>query len=142
MPYNSTHRGRFTRGFIAVPTRDPSVHSSSTQHTERGQLYWLKDSWRPASDEPELAMLAYLKTKGVPHLPDVICGGDILSDGKSQETINDLFSNDPDATWMRPATDIRHMIHHRIVQRLLIPLNQVESARELLRVGRDVLEGM
>ena len=142
MPYNSTHRGRFTRGFIAVPARDPSAHGPSTQDTEKGQLYWLKDSWRPASDEPELAILAYLKTKGVPHLPDVICGGDILSDGKSQETINDLFSNDPDATWMRPATDIRRMIHHRIVQRLLIPLNQVESARELLRVGRDVLEGM
>ena len=149
MPYNSTHRGRFTRGFIAVPAppshgraRDRAHSGPSGQDDDKGKLYWLKDSWRPIRDKPELLIFADLKKKGVPHLPDIICGGDILSDGKRQETSNDLYWIDPDATWLRPVTDLRHMIHHRIVQRLLIPLNQVESARELLRVGRDVLEGM
>ena len=149
MPYNPTHRGRFTRGFIAVlapPThgraRDRARSGPSGQDDDKGKLYWLKDSWRPIRDKPELMIFADLKKKGVPNLPDVICGGDIFSDGKRQETRNDLYWIDPDATWLRPVTDLRHMIHHRIVQKLLIPLNQVESARELLRVGRDVLEGM
>ena len=32
------------------------------------------------------------------------------------------------------------MIHYRIVSELLIPIDAVQDARELLRVGKDILK--
>ncbi|KAK7688404.1 hypothetical protein QCA50_008777 [Cerrena zonata] len=146
IPFNLASCGRLTRGFIAVPTRSPacdrySMHNydSSTSGDQKGKLYWLKDCWRPANGESESSIYRYLAEKNVPNLPEVVCGGDVEMDGEIQETENDSFLTDPNAIWRRPTGEIQHMVHHRIVQGLLIPLWYAESAKELLRAGRDAL---
>lgn len=149
-PLNFVPCGRFTRGFIAVPA--PSTPFSDQRsasddgepetptNNPKGKLYWLKDCWRPASGESESDMYRHLKESNVPNLPEIICGGDVIVDGEVQETDNDSLLTDPDATWRRPTAIIRPMVHHRIVQGLLIPLDYVEDAQVTLRAGRDVLE--
>ena len=137
--------GRFTRGFIATPASldDPPEQTHPTvspSAVKKGRLFWLKDSWRPADDDSELSVYNQLKAKGVPNLPEIICAGDILCDAASQDSLNSTVLSDlHDHTWARPTKPIHHMIHHRIVSVLLIPLTSVRNARELLLVGRDIL---
>lgn len=145
VPYNTAPCGRFTRGFIAVrvlPDQRSGRPSrrTSTSNDRKGKLDLLRDCWRPANNDSELTMYDYLREKNVPNLPEVICGGDVLEDEKAQEMENDLLLTDPSVVWRRPTTDVQHRIHYRIIQGLLIPLWHAESARELLRAGRDVLE--
>lgn len=141
IPVNSLPCGRFTRGYIAVPV--PSDRCNDTEDTDKGKLFWLKDSWRPDSSESEASIYYELKAKGVPNLPDVRCAGDILVDSCTQETVNDTVLSDPGTEcWRQPTGTIHHMIHVRIVAGLLIPFDYVENARELLLVGRDALYGM
>ena len=147
--------GRFTRGFIAVPiasalssTGAPAASAnvensggdSQSQNVGDGRLYWLKDCWRPANSESETAMYKHLDSTKVPNLTEVICGGDVYFDGTLQQTENDSLLVDPKVAWRRPTLPIRRMVHHRLVQALLIPLYSDLNERELLRVGRDVLE--
>ena len=141
--------GRFTRGFIATlislepPTSLPQLgEPQNAARTPHGQahLYWLKDSWRPSCSESELSIYHKIKTRGVPNLPDIVCAGDILTEALPQSTLNDtMISGHSDYSWARPTKPIRHMIHHRIVSRLLIPITAIRDARELLLVGRDIL---
>ena len=137
--------GRFTRGFIATPAisndcTPPNGGHQETLHNDRANLFWLKDSWRPTCTESEISIYHKLKAKGVPNLPDIVCAGDILDEGVHQGTLNDsLLSDCNDSFWARPTKTIRHMVHHRIVSGLLIPLTSVRNARELLLVGRDIL---
>ena len=148
IPINSSPCGKFTRGFIAVPlpaTSEPMANSGSTARTtlrsavsENGKLYWLKDSWRPTDREPELAIYRCLQETKVGHLPEIICGGDVAVDSVTQETENDRLP--VDSSWRRPARAVRHRVHHRIVQGLLIPLWHAETTKDLLRAGRDALE--
>lgn len=149
IPANLLPCGRFTRGFIAT-TASSSATLPGTQraHTrkrgqplsENGRLFWLKDCWRPDSVESEASVYYGLKARGVPNLPNIRCAGDVLVGATLQETINDALLSDRNTnSWRRPTGHIHHMIHHRIVAELLIPLNGVENARELLLVGRDVL---
>ena len=57
-------------------------------------------------------------------------------------TTNDTLFSDPGVdSWVRPTMPVRPMIHHRIVSGLLIPLQYAENAKDLLLVGRDVLNG-
>ncbi|KAK7688398.1 hypothetical protein QCA50_008771 [Cerrena zonata] len=150
IPFNLAPCGRFTRGFIAVPAQPP-IHDKHYRNNagdftisgdQKGRLYWLKDCWRPANGESESSIYRYLAEKNVPNLPEIICGGDVSMDGEIQETENDSFLTNPNAIWRRPTGEIQHMIHHRIVQGLLIPLWYAESAKELLRAGRDALKTM
>ena len=141
--------GRFTRGFIATPAisndRTSTSHDGGHQKTlhppeDKANLFWLKDSWRPTCTESEISIYHKLKAKGVPNLPDIVCAGDILDEGARQGTSNDSLLSDCNASsWARPTKPIRHMVHHRIVSGLLIPLTSVRNARELLLVGRDIL---
>ena len=127
--------GRLTRGFIATPALT-EIDSDTT----KGRLFWLKDCWRNASCESETSIYFDLRAKNVPNLPDVVCAGDVKSARCVQETENDTLNDDPEAaSWRRLTEDIRHMIHHRIVSGLLIPLENLENAKDLLLVGRDVL---
>ena len=69
--------------------------------------------------------------------------GDVLYDDLRQETLNDSLLNDRTAdTWRRPVQMIHHMIHYRVVSELLIPIDQVEDAKELFFVTRGILNGM
>ena len=145
-PVNSLPCGRFTRGFIAVPLAS-GEHGShkSRARSEKGRLFWLKDNWRPSSSESEVSVHRRLKAKGVPNLPDIACGGDVSVSGIIQETIDDTILAHPEAdSWLRPLANgtIQHMIHHRIVSGILIPLDHVKNAKDLLLTGRDVLKSM
>ena len=138
--------GRFTRGFVATPV-SPSIrcgkdHDTPHSQYQKGVLYWLKDSWRPSSGESEISIYSKLKERGVPNLPNIVCAGDIIVDGVVQGTTNDTLFSDPGVdSWVRPTMPVRPMIHHRIVSGLLIPLQYAENAKDLLLVGRDVLNG-
>ena len=167
--------GRFTRGFIAVPTsadlaagvqdggnqdegnqdegnqdevnqdegnqdevnQDGVNQDGSRDQVGKGKLYWLKDYWRPENSESESSLYAHLKDSGVPNLPEVICGGDVYFGDDIQQTTNDSLAT---ARWVRPVFMVRRMVHHRIVQELLIPLSCIEDEKSLLRVGRDIME--
>ena len=130
---NSAPCGRLTRGYIATPI-------SPTEKSEKGKLYWLKDCWRSIRGDSETEKYSHLKNTGVPNLPELLCGGDVLTDDELQETENDSLVRYHGVSWTSPASPLQHMVHHRLVQGLLIPLWYVESAKELLRAGRDALE--
>ena len=141
--------GRLTKGFAATPisletpTSLPRLEEpQNPQNPPYGQanLYWLKDSWRPSCSESELSIYHKIKARGVPNLPDIVCAGDILTGVSHQDTLNDtILSGHDDHSWARPTKSIRHMIHHRMVSRILIPITTIRDARELLLVGRDIL---
>ncbi|KAK7688378.1 hypothetical protein QCA50_008751 [Cerrena zonata] len=149
IPTNALPCGRFTRGFIVTPAltapharRGITLRSEQPDH-RKGNLFWLKDSWRQSSYEPETSIYYDLKDKGVPNLPDIRCAGDVLVGSTVQETVNDTLLSDPSSkSWRRLTNTIHHMIHHRIVSNLLIPLDYVENAKELLLVGRDALNAI
>ena len=130
---NSAPCGRLTRGYIATPI-------SPTEKSEKGKLYWLKDCWRSDHDESEPTKYQYLKTAGVPNLPELVHGADIIVENELQKTENYLLLQDDKILRAPRSSRPQRMVHHRLVQGLLIPLWYVESARELLRVGRDTLE--
>ena len=149
IPVNSSPCGRFTRGFIATPLcTDETLLSRKSKKYRRpskpsGKLFWLKDCWRPDSIESETSMYYKLRAKGVSNLPDIIRAGDVSFEEQVQHTSNDrLISKQKPPAWMRPNSRIRRRIHHRIVAEMLIPLDNIQSVRELLLVGRDILHGM
>lgn len=143
--------GQMSQGFIATPLtstvaksreglRSKATHTTIRSTAPEGVLFWLKDSWRPSFAESETSVIANLKAKGVPNLPDIRHGGDVLFETATQETLNDTLRFDPSTEpWRWKTNIIHHMVHCRIVSRLLIPLDEVKDARELLSVGRDVL---
>ena len=138
--------GRLTKGFAATPisletpTSLPRLEEPQNPPYGQANLYWLKDSWRPSCSESELSIYHKIKARGVPNLPDIVCAGDILTGASHQSTLNDTMLSDyNDHSWARPTKPIRHMIHHRMVSRLLIPITTIRDARELLLVGRDIL---
>ena len=131
--FNSAPCGRLTRGYVAVP-------ALLTEASKKGRLYWLKDCWRSDHDESEPTKYQYLKTAGVPNLPELVHGADIIVENELQKTENYLLLQDDKILRAPRSSRPQRMVHHRLVQGLLIPLWYVESARELLRVGRDTLE--
>ncbi|KAK7688394.1 hypothetical protein QCA50_008767 [Cerrena zonata] len=149
IPTNPLPCGRFTRGFIATPAssaphpQHDTTYESEQHAVKKGGLFWLKDSWRPSSGDSEASIYYNLKDRGVPNLPEIRRTGDVRVGSIVQETMNDTLLSDPSTkSWRRSTDTIRHMIHHRIVSGLLIPLEYVENAKELLLVGRDVLNAL
>ena len=143
---NSDPYGRLTRGYVVVPvsSMDRSANGDdmpSHKKCDKGKLYWLKDCWRTTKADSETEKYLHLKAAGVHNLPELVNGGDVLFGGEYQESENDSFLDDLDIPWTAASLNIQHMRHHRLVQSLLIPLWHVESARELVRAGRDSLEG-
>ncbi|KAK7688371.1 hypothetical protein QCA50_008744 [Cerrena zonata] len=148
-PANLSPCGKLTRGFIATPAEKTSVALDSNKEEDgmeqsdgdKGKLFWLKDYWRSASCVSELAMYHLLKNNRVPNLPHIRHAGDVKDGTCFQETTNDtLLSEKTAESWRRPTNITRHLIHLRIILELLIPLEEVENAKDLLLVGRDVME--
>ena len=132
--------GRFTRGFISTPATLQNDTAKGTQTVgEKANLFWLKDSWRPGCSESELSIYNKLKAKGVPNLPDIICAGDIQDGTALQSTLNDSVASERNHRRAQPKKPIHCMVHHRMVSQLLIPLTSVRNAKELLLVGRDIM---
>ncbi|KAK7688402.1 hypothetical protein QCA50_008775 [Cerrena zonata] len=145
IPTNHSPCGRFSRGFIAIPApsgvedEDDDTRETEQPDSEKGKLFWIKDSWRSSVVPAEVDIYAHLKAKNVPNIPKIYHAGDVLVGTSTQETLNDTLLSDPSTnSWRLPTGIIYHMIHYRIVQELLIPLDEIQSARELLCVGRDI----
>ena len=137
-PVNYSPCGSFSRGFFAVPLYTGTLKAT---HPDKGKLYWLKDSWRSDGVDSEASIYRLLKEKNVVNLPDIKCIGDVMEGEILQETLNDTLLQDETADeWRRPVHLIHHMIHYRLVTELLIPLNAIEDAQELLLVGRMTLD--
>ena len=136
--------GRFTRGFFAVPVSPPAILTNEKPPVlvgQKGKFYWLKDCWRPAIFESEYEIYTDLKAHDVPNIPEVICGGDVRFGGHVQQSKNATYLVNPQATWIRPTSRaLRPMIHHRIVEGLLIPFECIDNAEDLVRASRDITE--
>ena len=118
--------GRATRAYLAYSL------------TEQ-RLVFLKDSWRVAvmdlSDEDSI----YFKLieENVPHIPRVLCAGDVVVDGVVQETQTQALAQKSAAEWWVPCSSSRRHQHHRILQDLAYPLWTAANSQEYTEAFRD-----
>ncbi|GJE92050.1 hypothetical protein PsYK624_082030 [Phanerochaete sordida] len=125
--------GRGTRMFVA--------YDLVTQ-----QLRILKDAWRPDHEGciPEYAAYRDIERSKVDHVPKVVCGGDVLNrpEASPQVTITqDLAIGEESASWRRPPVseaNLRKLVHYRILEDIVLPLEQLNNSRELLEAFRDI----
>ncbi|KAI0689065.1 hypothetical protein BC835DRAFT_1370652 [Cytidiella melzeri] len=121
--------GRGTRGYVAVD-----------KQTE--EVLFLKDTWRVNHPlmKTESEVYRILEVYRVPHVPRIICGGDVKdSNGKTQVTISVAWA---ESQKLRVAyAKLRNHAHHRIVQRLAYPIESADNSKEYVTAFRDVLIG-
>ncbi|KAI0079079.1 hypothetical protein K474DRAFT_1659558 [Panus rudis PR-1116 ss-1] len=150
--------GCATRGFFGVEV--PIDNAAGKQGGKPSKLVFIKDTWRVDGDDADIENVVYadLAAHGVPHLPVVICGGDVCwefvendagevvgmqknSDGV-QETITQLLANasKKDVPWRRSCNSLRTLVHNRTVFELLYPIESVRDAKELVQVVRDLMK--
>lgn len=125
--------GRGTRSYIAYDTVDR-------------RLVMLKDTWAVTHPEftPETEVIEKLHHLGVSSLPDVICGGDVVSeDGKKQVTqIQDWAK--VAAVWRAPCAPpilMRTYIHRRIAEDIYFSMECVNDSKDMLLCFRDIIIG-
>lgn len=122
--------GRATRAYIAYDMK-----------TQR--LVFLKDTWRAETHELRVESRTYqeLKRRGVPHLPNVLYGGDVRNaDRQPQATLTDVYADD-DGDWRTTAGSFHRYIHHRIIQDIAYPIESALDARELIQAIHDIFCG-
>ncbi|KAI0077406.1 hypothetical protein K474DRAFT_1697693 [Panus rudis PR-1116 ss-1] len=151
--------GCATRGFIGVELPQASDKARNDDaSTKTSPLVFIKDTWRVDIDEEEIETNVYadLADHGVPHLPEIICGGDVgwyfekgedgeLSIKKAktvQKTVTQVWANKEGVQWRRKCLKLRTLVHHRIVQELLYPVKMARDARELVQVISDVTKSV
>ncbi|GJE92007.1 hypothetical protein PsYK624_081600 [Phanerochaete sordida] len=125
---HSSVLGRSTRAYIAYDL-------------QAQRLVFLKDSWRPIHPNlrAEFDTYSALRTHEVPHIPNVLFGGDIGDkDGQIQETWSQRFAT---AAWRLSDGRIEQHVHHRIVQDIAYPL-ETANERELVQALHDILLAM
>lgn len=107
------------------------------------RLVFLKDSWRP--DHPKLRAESKtyreLKMHNVPHIPNVLYGGDVRgSDRREQDTRTQELAS-VEEYWLAVTQHLERHVHHRIVQDIAYPLESALDVREFLQVLHDILLG-
>lgn len=120
--------GRATRNYLAF---DP----------QEGEMYVLKDTWRVDHGYlmPESEVYKTLKAHKVPHIPDVICAGDVKVNGEKQKTFTQEWAvNNRKRARSGP---LRTHYHHRIVQKFAYTIDVVCNSRQFISVMGDCLEG-
>ncbi|GJE91967.1 hypothetical protein PsYK624_081190 [Phanerochaete sordida] len=123
-----TLRGRSTRAYLAYDLADR-------------RLVFFKDSYRDDDVPvlPEFSTYERLRAHGVPHVPAVIYGGDVLdSSGQPQATTTQTWATVEDA-WRVTDLAFHRYIHHRIVQDIAYPLETARNERELMQAVHDAL---
>lgn len=122
--------GRATRGYVAYDR-------------EGCELYFMKDTWRTAyqGHDSEAEVYTKLNDQHIPHLPTILHASDVLSsDGASQCTVISMLALNGCA-WNRLIEhDIRPLAHHRIVQKLAVPLISARCSKEYAQAVCDVLD--
>ncbi|KAI0690210.1 hypothetical protein BC835DRAFT_1417939 [Cytidiella melzeri] len=120
--------GRATRGYVAV-----------SQEQDHAVLF-LKDTWRVNHHLllTETEVYKLLEKYGVPHVPRLICGGDVKgSDGKAQTTRSEAWTTYQ--TLPVGYSILRVHTHHRIVQRVAYPIESANNSKEYVTAFCDVV---
>ncbi|KAI0087887.1 hypothetical protein BDY19DRAFT_1057943 [Irpex rosettiformis] len=123
--------GRATQGYIAV----------EAQNSE--EVLFLKDSWRVHHElaKTETEIYRILERYGVPHIPRVICGGDVRGPGG-----DDQVQSTKSAQWIRRQdlpvgyANLRDHVHHRMVQRIAYPIEAATNSKQYTRAFSNVIE--
>lgn len=120
--------GRGTRAYLAYDLK-------------ARRLVLFKDTWRAKDDRQraESDILRDLHANDVPFIPKVLYGSDVLgTDGVPQQTVVETLSTEQ-AEWRRTDTPLLGHIHHRIVQDIFYPLQNVRDERELIQTLHDTI---
>ncbi|OBZ68919.1 hypothetical protein A0H81_11123 [Grifola frondosa] len=118
-----------TRGYVAFDTQDKT-------------LVYLKDQWRIDYDEKiEGDVIRTLNSKGVGHVPTLVCHGDIRDeDGEVQTSSNQIYWNTEEN--VEYYEDVPMMIHYRLVQKEVpCPLKDFGRSYDLVKIVSDCLQG-
>ncbi|KAI0794694.1 hypothetical protein C8Q74DRAFT_1366107 [Fomes fomentarius] len=121
--------GRCTRGYIALRLQDGKADSDS--------LCFLKDSWRPYVPQhvpqrarPEHVVYQLLAKHKVPHVPTLVCGGDVI--GSPKTVVQDFLL----VNGMKPVP----RIHYRLVTKeICVPVQEFRNFKELTYIFIDIL---
>ena len=122
--------GRATRAYIAYDLREE-------------RLVFLKDAWRIDHPKlrPEFDTYRDLKEHDVPHLPEILYGGDVPGVSvKTQRTVSQDFAIVEDE-WRISTGPLETLIHHRLVQEIAYPLESVAGVREFVQAIYNALCG-
>ncbi|GJE92077.1 hypothetical protein PsYK624_082300 [Phanerochaete sordida] len=120
--------GRSTRAYLAYDIK-------------ARRLVFFKDTWRANDDcqRAESDILRDLHANNVPFVPKVLYGSDVLgTDGVPQQTVVDELSTEQ-AEWRCTDTPLLGHVHHRIVQDIFYPLQNVRGERELIQALHDTI---
>ncbi|KAI0085030.1 hypothetical protein BDY19DRAFT_1050818 [Irpex rosettiformis] len=122
--------GRATQGYVAVDAQNSEV-------------LFLKDSWRVHHElaKTESEIYRILERYGVPHIPRMICGGDVQGPGE-----NDPVQTTKTVQWIQRQdlpvgyAHMRDHTHHRIVQRIAYPIEAATSSKQYTRAFYNVVQ--
>ena len=143
----NTPLGRATRGYIALelPKKSGGTKDESTSDPNKEPQLFLKDTWRVNHPllKAETHMYRLLESYGVPHVPRVICGGDVRdADGNTQDTICRQWAKKVQQRLGAIVfAELRDHRHHRIVQRLAYMIESAKNSKEMTKVFCDILKG-
>ena len=142
-----TPLGRATRGYIAfeLPKESGGTEDKTASDADQEPQLFLKDTWRVNHPllKAETHMYRLLESYDVPHIPRVICGGDVRdADGNTQDTIcREWAKKVQERLGAIEFAEMRDHRHHRIVQRLAYMIESAKNSKELTTVFRNILEG-
>lgn len=130
-PFFRSHSalGRATRGYIAY-------------HLTRRELLFLKDTWRVVDPRliPEYTLCRQLVEAGVPFVPRIIAGGDVLCNGQRGTTRCDQWAMSQTLPVGLAKPRVFHQ--HRILSELAYPVTSAPNSAIMVKAFRDCIEGM
>ncbi|KAI0754495.1 hypothetical protein C8Q80DRAFT_1341464 [Daedaleopsis nitida] len=118
--------GRGTRGYVAIDMAD-----------EDGPFVYLKDCWRVEHERirKEGDVLEELNAAEVPHIPTLLCHGDIPGQRtRGPETFKKVYG-DEKKCYLKS-----HQHYRMVVKEVGMPLTEFKNGQELVRVLLDCLE--
>ena len=127
---NSSLWGRATRAYLAYDLAEE-------------RLVCLKDTWRLDDPDlrPETSTFRELKSHEIPHVPEVLYGGDVhMGDDQPQETLSQTYAEHSES-WRVTNCRLEKHVHHRLVQAIAYPLDTAVDEKEFMHVLHDVLHG-
>ncbi|CAL1712413.1 unnamed protein product [Somion occarium] len=130
------------------PDRTTSAYAAYDMVDKK--IVFAKDSWRDEDEGmlSEAEIYDILKKNNVPFLPEVIAAGNVYVKTKKkkvyQRTLIEKWytSNSRSLLWCLPSTDLRTLVHCRVVQELAYPLTSALSSKEAVQAIRDAIEAI
>ncbi|KAI0084579.1 hypothetical protein BDY19DRAFT_1060274 [Irpex rosettiformis] len=119
-----------TQGYVAVEAQNSDV-------------LFLKDSWRVHHElaKTETEIYRILERYGVPHIPRMICGGDVRGPGD-----NDPVQTTKSVEWIKRQdlpvgyAYLREHVHHRMVQRIAYPIEAATNSKQYTKAFYSAIQ--